>query len=405
MGTELDLPALHFVHQYPQLPLVADHTGFDGGFAGHGVEQGVPGAFGIGAAGAQQFRGDLLQGGGDPGGVQLRRTGAAEDGVVAKVLGLEAEAVQQGQMLQQGGVFVRRQGDGFAPEQGLAHDGGGVGLQAVKVDALMGGVLVDQVDIAVAVLSDDIGAQHLARDAPGRFCFRLQPLLAGHFAAFGGPFREKGLLPGFRGGGRRLFPARRLRGRSGGQGFCRCGCGHSRFRGSGDGRAFGGGGLNHVGHPGAAAQLCAGKKAPAGRSLLFGEAGQGFSGGGGALGPEFFGAHGAVKVRLFFGRSGLGRGRGPGGGLFPAALQGGEHRVVHRIEGGAFVQKFYHGFGRVDVHIHRIQGQGQVQHAAGELALHHLVAVSLFQGCRQQGGFHIAAVDKEMLHGAAAPAL
>ena len=51
------------------------------------------------------------------------------------------------------------------------------GFQRIEPQPLMGGVLIDEPDGIVVVLADDIGFQHLAHHAPGRFFYRLQRLL------------------------------------------------------------------------------------------------------------------------------------------------------------------------------------------------------------------------------------
>ena len=78
--------------------------------------------------------------------------------------------------------------------------------------------------------------------------------------------------------------------------------------------------------------------------------------------------------------------------------------MVHRVEDLPLPGELHRRLSGVDVHIHGGDGQRYKQHAAGELPLHDLVAVSLFQRRRQELGLNEAAVDEEGLHGAAAPA-
>ena len=78
--------------------------------------------------------------------------------------------------------------------------------------------------------------------------------------------------------------------------------------------------------------------------------------------------------------------------------------MVHRVEHLPLPGEFDLGLGGMDVDVHRRHRQRHGQDAAGELALHELVAVALLQGRRQQLGLDEAAVDKEHLHGPGAPA-
>ena len=95
---------------------------------------------------------------------------------------------------------------------------------------------------------------------------------------------------------------------------------------------------------------------------------------------------------------------GLGGRIFP----GGEQvldGVVYRVKDGPLILKFHHGLSRVDIHIHGALGQGDVQDAAGELALEQPVAVGLLQGGGEELAAHKAAIDEKELAGPGAAAV
>ena len=71
--------------------------------------------------------------------------------------------------------------------------------------------------------------------------------------------------------------------------------------------------------------------------------------------------------------------------------------MVHRVEHRFVRHELHHGLGRVDVHVHRLRRQGDVQHAAGELALQQPVAVALLHGGGEELALHQASVDEEQL--------
>ena len=90
------------------------------------------------------------------------------------------------------------------------------------------------------------------------------------------------------------------------------------------------------------------------------------------------------------------------GGLGGRGFPGGKqvlYGVVYRVKDGPLVLKFHHGLSRVDIHIHGALGQGDVQDAAGELALEQPVAVGLLQGGGEELAAHKAAIDEKELAG------
>ena len=74
---------------------------------------------------------------------------------------------------------------------------------------------------------------------------------------------------------------------------------------------------------------------------------------------------------------------------------------MHAVKNCLFVQEFYFCFCRVNIHIHRVGRELQMQHTGGELTYHHLVAVSFLQGRDEQPGFDRPVVDEEGLQGPA----
>ena len=108
----------------------------------------------------------------------------------------------------------------------------------------------------------------------------------------------------------------------------------------------------------------------------------------------FLHGHGLIKRLL----RGLGRGRFAGG---EQVFDG----VVHGVENGALILEFYHGLGGVDIHVHGVFGEGDMQHAAGELALEQAVAVGLLQRGGKELALYEPAVHEEKLAAAGAAAV
>lgn len=81
-------------------------------------------------------------------------------------------------MLQKHGARIGTQGDGFGCQQLLSHNRFGIAFHAVKIDPFVGGVFINEPYGALIVFGNDIGAQHLSGDAPGRFGRRFQLFLS-----------------------------------------------------------------------------------------------------------------------------------------------------------------------------------------------------------------------------------
>ena len=77
-------------------------------------------------------------------------------------------------------------------------------------------------------------------------------------------------------------------------------------------------------------------------------------------------------------------------------VDGGKHRPL--------VDELHHRLGGVDVHVHHVEGQVDVEDAAGELALELAVGVGLLQGGGEEGRADHPAAAEEGLHGPGAPA-
>ena len=344
------------------------------------LRQGLPGA---------EVLGKLLQRGGGVLRVDLRGHLPHQEGTVSKVLAGKAQGLQQLQVFQEQGAVLLGELCRNGPQEGLAHRRGVRGHEAVKIDALVGGVLVDQIDFSALALTDDVGAQHLTHHAPGSLLSFEQGLLTGKLQLFLGDGGDKGLFGlGFfrdRGGfhfrigadrrGSRLGNDRRRRRAKGGLGLVNGLFLHIRnLR-----RALPLGIVSRTGHS-RGGRLCERHR----RAL-----------------PEGLGVH--VQKEIVPGIQDFsGLWRGGSRGIFH--LQAVQHGVVHRVEDLLLPGKLHLGLGRMDVDIHRRHRKGHKDHAAGELPLHDLVAVALLQGRREKLGLDKAAVDKEGLHGAAAPA-
>ena len=132
--------------------------------------------------------------------------------------------------------------------------------------------------------------------------------------------------------------------------------------------------------------------------------------------PEGLGVHGLVEVSP----GGGGQRLGGCGRLLPGLPRGpplaaGERgdpagpvqsvldRMVDSGEHSPLADKLHHRLGRVDVHVHLVEGQVNVEHAAGELSLHLPVGVGLLQGGGEQGGLDGPAAAEKGLHGPGAP--
>ena len=70
--------------------------------------------------------------------------------------------------------------------------------------------------------------------------------------------------------------------------------------------------------------------------------------------------------------------------------------VVHKVEDLLFVEEFHDRLGGVDVHVHHVRRQRDVQHAAGEFALHQAVCVGFLHRGGEELGLDEAAVDEKV---------
>ena len=106
------------------------------------------------------------------------------------------------------------------------------------------------------------------------------------------------------------------------------------------------------------------------------------------------------------GGDGVLRLRGGQDGLGPGAVpaEGGQHRVVHGGKHLLLALEFHLRLGGVDVHVHRVGLDGEVQHAAGETANHLLVFVGFLQRGHHGAALDVAAIDEKVLIAPAAPA-
>ena len=365
---------LHLVHQRLQLRRVGVHTGFDGAFAGHGVQQLIAEGGLVGGVEQQLVR-QLLQSGGRVLRAQVSGYLTHQHGAVAEVLAEKAALLQKGQVVQHGGVFLTGEAHRRRGEERLRHGRRGALLEGVEAQALMGGVLVDEPEAARAVLADDIGAQHLAHHAPG--LFRRGSAL-GHGQLLLLRLRCW-LRLFFHRGGDSLLPHRRRDvidppgGSRGGEGLVRLahhvvhrhhrcdrgGGGSDRLR---DRRSCGSG-ADGSAHRQRHRPVGAGRV----RAL-----------------EELLRRHSLVEG--LFRRFGL-----------ALVVQHVPDGVVHRVEHGLLAGELHHGLGRVDVHVHRVHRQGDMQHAAGEFALQQPVAVGLLHGGGEQLALDQPPVDEEQL--------
>ena len=175
MGTIADLPALYLLHERGELRAVGMHPRLDGRFAGHRLQQVVARALRVGAA-EHQIRRQLLHRCRDVTDVEIGRHLAHEHRPVTEVLAGKAVLRENVEVLEHRRILLRRQRHRRRSQQRLAHDRLGVLLQAVEAHALVRGVLVDEPDVLLLILTDNIGVEHLPGDAP-RSLLRLQHLL------------------------------------------------------------------------------------------------------------------------------------------------------------------------------------------------------------------------------------
>ena len=274
----------------------------------------------------------------------------------------------------------------------------------------MGGVLVDEPHVLLPVLADDVGFQHLAGNAPRRLAAvrrlrHLQLLLDGS---------------GLRRGKGRIVRACRLRHRSGGYrlrfgsslltdgAILRCvrrrNAVDNALPPAGGGEGFPGlrCGVPHL--PYVTLRRSGGlyrfawrlHRRHGGRKTVDG----GTVGSGGADGPaadkrQLHALRGGSRLPELPGRHGLVEGlllrrRG-----LPLPIQCVLDGIVYRVKYGLVGQEFHHGLGGVDVDIHLVHRQRNVEDAAGEPALQQPVAVGLLHGGGQELALDKPAVDEE----------
>ena len=148
-------------------------------------------------------------------------------------------------MLQKHGARIGTQGDGFGCQQLLSHNRFGIAFHAVKIDPFVGGVFINEPYGALIVFGNDIGAQHLSGDAPGRFGRRFQLFLSSQRIGV----RRVRVHSGCEGGrgGRGDGSRRAIRGIFRRRMGLRCERRNTRRCGRGRRDAFGGG-LNRIGY-------------------------------------------------------------------------------------------------------------------------------------------------------------
>ena len=113
----------------------------------------------------------------------------------------------------------------------------------------------------------------------------------------------------------------------------------------------------------------------------------------------FLGGHGAVKILL--------RGGGMAGIQLQlhapgVAVERALHAVAHAVEDLALVEELHLRLCRVDIHVHQMLRNVQMQHAGREAPDHHAVAIRLLQRRHERLGAHETAVYEEKLAAAIA---
>ena len=184
-------------------------AGLDGGLAGDGVQELVAELGGLGAAALQQALGQLGQALPGVGGVHVGGDLPQQDRALAELLHGEAAAAQQLPLLQHAGGLLAADLAHKGLHQGLGCDGPVLGAELFKQDALVGGVLVDEVQ-GVALLHQEVGREALADDAPAVRRGQVQLRLLGLWLGLRGdgidalgsrPHCRRAVFPHVRGGG------------------------------------------------------------------------------------------------------------------------------------------------------------------------------------------------------------
>ena len=132
------------------------------------MQQRVARGGGVGGVGGDELVGKLFERGDGVAAVDIGGDGAQDQAPAAELLALKAEFAQKVQIRRERAVFLGGELRHEGSEQGLTHQWLLVGLHAVEIHALVRGVLVDEPDVFILVLADDVGVEHLTRDAPRR---------------------------------------------------------------------------------------------------------------------------------------------------------------------------------------------------------------------------------------------
>ena len=152
--------AQHRGGQLTQLGGVGDVARLDGGLAGDAVQGLVPEALGAVQAAVLDMSGDFGEGGRRVGLPDVRGDLPQQQVALAQVVEIVAQAQQQLPVLQQHRGLLPVKAAGLGLQQGLSQNPGALGQQPLKVDALVGGVLVDE-DQLLVLLHQNVGAEEL----------------------------------------------------------------------------------------------------------------------------------------------------------------------------------------------------------------------------------------------------
>ena len=167
MRAVFHLARAHRVRQTQQLLGLCLPAGLDGRLACHGLEHLVAHGLRVRVRAVAQLRADLLERGQRIARVNLGGHAAQDVVAAAERLEREAELRERVAVLLQHLRVARVGREGQRLEQRLRRDVGRVLAQAVKVDALVRRVLVDE-DERVALFHEDVGVHRLTDQAGGR---------------------------------------------------------------------------------------------------------------------------------------------------------------------------------------------------------------------------------------------
>ena len=167
MRAVFHLARAHRVRQTQQLLGFGLPAGLDGSLARHGLEHLVAHGLRVHVRAVAQLRADLLERGQCVRRVELRGHAAQNVIIAAERLEREAELREHVAVLLQHVGIARVRREGQRLEQRLRRDVGRALPQAVKVDALVRRVLVDE-DERLALFDEDVRVHRLADQAGGR---------------------------------------------------------------------------------------------------------------------------------------------------------------------------------------------------------------------------------------------